>query len=132
MGLIGGFWLIMMGVLGTLDGFLFKPATDGSRSPGPRVWGIVMLVMAGISALWGAWGLLNSFRFLGFIGGMPVYVLLSFLSPACQTALSIFLILGGVSRLRGSMPGMRVLKLILGVCCIVLGLFGYVAIFLQF
>lgn len=123
---VGGFWIIQLGILGILDKFLFRtPAPAGEKNIGPMIWAIVVLVLAGITALMGLWGLVGVFRMLGFISSAPVAVLVSLLSTGCQLALAVFLILGGVSRLKRQAPGMGVLKMILGIACVVLGISSY-------
>jgi hypothetical protein len=123
---MGGFWLIQLGILGILDKFLFKaPAPEGQKNTGPMVWGIIMLVFAGFSALSGLWGMISSLRFLSFIANAPIPFLFGFLSAGCKIALSVFLILGGISRLKRSTPGMGALKMIFGIACVVLGLSSF-------
>ena len=122
----GGFGMILLGTLGILDKFLFKaPAPEGQKNTGPMIWGIIMLVFAGMSALSGLWGLIGSLRAIGFLMNAPVIFLFGFLSTGCKIALAVFLILGGISRLKRSTPGMGVLKMIFGIVCIVLGLSSF-------
>jgi len=123
---MGYIWLIQVGILGILDKFLFTaPAPQGQKNVGPMIWAIVVLVFAGIAALAGLVSLVGSMRMFGYLSHAPVLVLMSFLSSACQIALSVFLILGGISRLCRSTPGMGVLKLIFGIVCVVLWLSSF-------
>jgi hypothetical protein len=123
---MSGIWLIQLGILGILDKFLFKtPAPEGQKNIGPMVWGIVVLVFAGFSALSGLWGLINSLRFISYIANAPLPFFYGFISAGCQIALCVFMILGGISRLKRSTPGMGVLKMIFGIVCVVLGLSSF-------
>ena len=117
---LGTIWMLQLGVLGILDKFLCKhPAPEGQKNTGPMIWGIIVLVFAGTGALYGLWGLIGVTRSLQFIGHAPVPILLGLVNVGIELALSVFLLLGGISRLRRRAPGMGVLKLIFGIVLVV-------------
>jgi hypothetical protein len=125
-----GIWLLHMGAIGILDAKLFAAAPPaGERKIGPLVWGIIVLSVAGLTALNGLWGLFNWIISIEMIGFNPVTWILGFMGTSVELALCVFLILGGISRIRRLAPGKAVLKIVLGCCLAGLGLTAFVAQF---
>ncbi|MBW2278276.1 MAG: hypothetical protein JRF63_12335, partial [Deltaproteobacteria bacterium] len=122
-----GIWLLHIGVLGILDAKLFAKPPEGERKIGTLVWGIVILAVAGLTALLDLRGLVNLMMFIEMLSYNPASWILDFLGAAVEVTLCVFLILGGVSRIRNRAPGKAVLKIILGCCLAGLGLTSLIA-----
>jgi hypothetical protein len=128
-----GIWLLHIGALGVLDAKLFaKPPAEGERPIGTLVWGIIVLAIAGLTLLSSAWGLIGMLPYLGEMMYNPVPTLLSILGAGVEITLCVFLVLGGISRIRNLAPSKAVLKIILGCCLAGLGLTNFAAQFIFY
>ena len=115
MGNFGGIWLLHLGVLAIIDVKLFKtPPTEGEKNTGMLVWGIIGLVVFGSAALEGTWALFGSLSSLGFINEFPFPIIAGFFANMAQVAMSLFLVLSNINRIRMRAPGFGVLKVLLG------------------
>jgi len=111
----GGLWLLHLAILAIVDTKLFKtPPEQGQKNVGMLVWGIIGLVIFGIAALEGFWGMIGGLRSLEYISYNPFPIIAGFLANAAQVAMSVFLILSNVNRVRMRAPRFGVLKVILG------------------
>lgn len=126
-------WLLQLGVFALLDALLFKRTPAGDARPaGPVVWGIFGLVIGGIGGLWGLYGLYGAAMSLQWIADAPLLILNGLLSVLVQVALSVFLILRGIARLRRARPPAGVVALVLAIAAMGLALLGFVLPFLVF
>ena len=115
MGIFGGIWLLHLGVLAIIDTKLFKtPPTEGEKNTGMLVWGIIGLVVFGSAALQGTWALFGSLTSFGFINEFPFPIIAGFFANMAQMAMSVFLILSNINRIRMRAPGFGILKVLLG------------------
>lgn len=124
---LGGIWLLHLAVLGILDAKLFNKPPEGERKVGTLVWGIVVLAIAGLSVLDDLWDVINTLQYLDMLSYNPVVGILNILGMALAITLCVFIILGGIARIRNRAPGKAVLKIILGACLGGLGLTQIVA-----
>ena len=124
---LGGIWLLHLAVLGILDAKLFNKPPDGERKVGNLVWGIVVLAIAGLSVLDDLWDVINMLQYLDMLSYNPVIGILNILGMALAITLCVFIILGGIARIRNRAPGKAVLKIILGASLGGLGLTQIVA-----
>jgi hypothetical protein len=124
---LSGIWLMHLAVLGILDGKLFNKPPEGERKVGNLVWGIAVLAIAGLSVLSDLWDVINLLQYLDMLAYNPVLGLLNILGMALSITLCVFIILGGIARIRNRAPGKAVLKIILGACLGGLGLTQIVA-----
>lgn len=122
-----GIWLLHIGALGILDAKLFAKPPEGERKVGTLIWGIAVLAVAAITALSDLWGLINLIRFIEMLSYNPILWILEFLGTGVEITLCVFLILGGVARIRNMAPGKGVLKIVFGCCLAGLGLTSLVA-----
>ena len=114
-GNFGGIWLLHLGILAIVDVKLFKtPPPEGEKSTGMLVWGIIGLVVFGSAALEGSWGLIGGLSSLGFIVDFPFPIIAGLFANMAQVAMSVFLILSNINRIRMRAPGFGVLKVLLG------------------
>jgi hypothetical protein len=114
---LAGIWLLHLGVLAILDAKMFRiAAVDGQRKTGTLVWGIIMLSVAGIAALEGLYSLFGSFRAFEYVGEAPFPILSGFFANLSQIGVCVFMILGGINRIRMRSPGFGVPKVIFGAC----------------
>jgi hypothetical protein len=126
---MAGIWLFHLGAIAIVDSRAFKiPKPEGEPNTGPMVWGIIMLSIAGLSAIEGL------MSFFGWIGSLPFFgetpmILIGLLTSSTQLAVCVFMILRGISRLRRKAPGLGVLLMIFGICLAVLGLVSFFAQF---
>ena len=115
MGNFGGIWLLHLGILAIIDVKLFKtPPAEGEKNTGMLVWGIIGLVVFGGAALEGTWGLFGALSSLGFIADFPFPIIAGLFANLAQVAMSLFLILSNINRIRMRAPGFGVLKVLLG------------------
>jgi len=115
MGSFNGIWLLHLGVLAIIDTKLFRtPPAEGEKNTGMLVWGIIGLVVFGGAALEGTWALFGSLSGLGFINEFPFPIIAGFFANMAQAAMSLFLILSNINRIRMRAPGFGVLKVLLG------------------
>ena len=91
MGLIGGIWLTVLGVLGASNLIIArKPEAKeliGKMAPYQGWFGVV-------SAFWGAWGIIQSILGLAWLVSMPIYWVTFLASSVLQLALGILLGVG--------------------------------------
>ncbi len=91
MGLIGGIWLTVLGVLGASNLIIArKPEAKeliGKLAPYQGWIGVV-------SAFWGAWGIIQSILSLAWLVSMPIYWVTYLASSVLQLALGILLGVG--------------------------------------
>lgn len=117
MGLIGGIWMIMLGVVGLLDRKLSHAfAPDGAllaRSVGAVVWSILAFAIGGTSALWGAWTSLSSMLNTGWISIAPLYWVTHLIVGLIQACLGAVMVIGGIRKLVGKPSFLPLLTLIL-------------------
>jgi len=111
-----GIWLLHIAALSILDAKLFAKPPEGERKVGTLVWGIVVLAVAGLTALSDMWGLISLLTSIEMLSWQPVLWVLQFLASAAELTVCVFLILGGVARIRNQAPRKAVLKVILGAC----------------
>ena len=129
---MAGIWLFHLGALAIVDSRAFKIAKpEGEPNTGPMVWGIIMLSIAGLSAINGIYSFFQSIMSLPFFGETPM-ILIGLLTSSTQLAVCVFMILRGISRLRRKAPGLGVLLLIFGICLAVLGLVSFFAQFAYY
>jgi hypothetical protein len=111
----GGIWLLHQAILAIVDVKLFKtPPEQGQKNVGMLVWGIIGLVIFGSAALEGFWGMIGGLRVLEYLSYNPFPFIARFLANAVQVAMSVFLILSNVNRVRMRAPRFGVLKIIFG------------------
>jgi hypothetical protein len=92
MGLIGGLWLAVLGMLGASNLIIAKrpDAKDVIAKFAPyQGW------IGAVSALWGVWGLISSVLSIGMLGRWPI-IWITFLAVAVVQALLGFLLGFGV------------------------------------
>lgn len=123
-----GIWLLHLGILAIVDTKLFKtPPAQGEKNVGMLVWGIIGLVIFGSCALQGAYALIMSMTSLGWIAEQPFLILSGLFANMAQVAMSVFMILSNIHRVRQRKPGFGVLKVILGASAAFFALLLFVA-----
>lgn len=94
MGLIGGIWLVILGILGASN-LIIARKPDAKELIGKMApyqgW------IGAVSALWGAWGIVSSILSLGMLSRAPIYWV-------------TFLAVGAVQLVLGFLLGIGVLK----------------------
>ena len=91
MGLVGGIWLVVLGILAA-------PSLLLSRSPDAKKHLAKITPYQGwigaVSALWGAWGIVHSILSLGWIAKWPIYWATYLATAVVQLALGLLLGVG--------------------------------------
>lgn len=132
-GQTAGLWLLHFAILAIVDTKLFKtPPAEGEKNVGMLVWGIIGLVIFGGCALEGAYGLITSIGGLQWIGEMPFLIISGLFANMAQVALSVFMILSNVNRVRQRAPKFGVLKVILGASAAFFAILLFVASLMNF
>ncbi len=127
-GLIGiGFFLF--GILGIVDSLMMrgKPA-DGKASAGRMVWSILMLVLAGVSALPGVALFVLALSKLGdsVEEGWDAFGVGWTFCWLLMLSYCLLLMLASINRLRAKPPGLVVPRLVIGILLAIIG-FGWLA-----
>jgi hypothetical protein len=85
-----------------------------------------VLSLGGLFALQGLGSLFTSFGDFVWIGAGPLYVISKLFANMVQIALSVFVILSSVNRVRLRPPKFTILKIILGAAAVFFGLLYFV------
>lgn len=125
MGLIGGIWLMLLGVLGAANLIIArKPQAKeliGKLAP-YQGW------IGAISALWGVWGIISSVLSLGWLAYMPIYWATFLASAVLQTILGTLLGIGVLKTFIKQPQAVEKLDMLVARMAPKQGLLGFIAI----